>query len=230
MESKGTVLLVEDNKDLNDANTQALKLDGYSVLSAETIKEARELIGGAEPDVILLDVMLPDGDGFDFCEEIRNKTKAHIIFLTAKTAHEDMVRGLKGGGDNYITKPFHSEEMLVKVGAAIRRRELDKIPPDTHQTGNITLEIIAGRAIINSVDLMLTKQEFSLLLALARNEGKAMSVDELYQKAWGQPMCGEKRALQKRVSELKNKLQGGKCSHAINTVYGTGYCFEKIES
>lgn len=127
MEHKGTVLLVEDNAELNANNTRALHMLSYDAHSALTLAEARNWLAKREPDVILLDVMLPDGDGIDFCAEIRGAplhTAAHILFLTAKSDHADRVRGLADGGDDYITKPFHPEELLARVEAAMRRRSM----------------------------------------------------------------------------------------------------------
>ena len=222
---QNTVLLVEDNKDLNDANTQALQMRGYTVFSAETLAEARARLTQTQPDVILLDVMLPDGNGFDFCEEIRGRTKAYILFLTAKTSHEDMVRGLSGGGDNYITKPFHAEEMIVKVDAAIRRMALDKTPVKTLAVGNLTLDFIAGQAFVGGAEMILTQREFSLLLVFVRNAGETINTEDLYRNAWGAPMLGDKKALQRRVSDLKSKLNQSQCSHEIIAVYGVGYQF-----
>ena len=129
MDAKGTVLLVEDNAELNANNTRALKMLDYEVHPALTLAGARNWLGNNEADVILLDVMLPDGDGIDFCAEIRGlpiQTAAHILFLTAKTEHADRVRGLAGGGDDYITKPFHPEELLARVEAAMRRRNMSR--------------------------------------------------------------------------------------------------------
>ena len=124
-----------------------------------------------------MDVILPDGSGFDFCEEIRNKTKAYILFLTAKATNEDVVRGMAGGGDAYITKPFHPEEMLVKVDAAIRRMDIDKSPVKNLSLGSL-----------NSVFI-------------------------------------NDKTLRKHISEMRYKLDAGKCSHTVTTVYGKGYCF-----
>ena len=225
MESRGTVLLIEDNKCLNDANTQALQMRGYTVFSAENLAQARERLAQIEPDVILLDVMLPDGSGVDFCEEIRGGTKAYILFLTAKSAHEDMVRGMTSGGDAYITKPFHAEEMLVKVDAAIRRAALEKAPVKTLSVGNLTLDVIAGHAFVDGKEMLITQKELSLLIVFVQNAGKTIGIEELYKTAWGAPMLGDKKALQKRVSDLKNKLIQSGCSHAVNTAYGVGYQF-----
>lgn len=137
MDNKDTVLLVEDNVELNANNARALKMLGYEVYPALTLAEARVWLDRNEPDVILLDVMLPDGDGIGFCAEIRGaplRTAAHILFLTAKTGHADRVRGLADGGDDYITKPFHPEELLARVEAAMRRRNMRPIIKDGAQS------------------------------------------------------------------------------------------------
>ena len=223
---KGTVLLIEDNKGLNDANAQALKLRGYNVLTAENLAQAREKLREGSPDVILLDVMLPDGSGFDFCEEIRNKTKAYILFLTAKATHEDLVRGMTGGGDAYITKPFHPEEMLVKVDAALRRRDIEKSPVKKLSLGSLTMDIVSGQAFVNGVDLLLTKKEFSLLLVFAQNEGVILSAEHLFKQVWNLSVFVNDKTLRKHISELRYKLDAGHCGHTVTTVYGKGYCFK----
>ena len=225
MENKGTVLLVEDNKGLNDANSQALKLRGYSVLSAENLAEAREMLIQSSPDAILLDVMLPDGSGFDFCEEIRDKTNAYILFLTAKTAHEDMVRGMTGGGDAYITKPFHPEEMLVKVDAALRRRYIENASVKTLIFGSLTLDIVSGLAYVDGVDLLLTKKEFSLLLVFAQNKGVTLGAEYLFKEVWNLSFVYDK-TLRKHISALRNKLAAVNCGYDVATVYGKGYRFD----
>jgi len=124
MTPKGTVLLVEDNTELNNNNSRSLKLLGYDVFAALTLSAARACLHRVEPDIILLDVLLPDGDGIDFCAEIRGATGAHILFLTSRTEHGDILRGLAVGGDDYITKPFSSEELFARVEAAMRRRNM----------------------------------------------------------------------------------------------------------
>ncbi|SHN64435.1 response regulator [Desulfovibrio litoralis] len=137
MDAKGMVLLVEDNAELNANNTRALKMLEYEVHPALTLAEARSWLATNEADVILLDVMLPDGDGIDFCTEIRGEplcTTAHILFLTAKTGHEDRVRALADGGDDYITKPFHPEELLARVQAAMRRRNMQRTKDEQQHT------------------------------------------------------------------------------------------------
>lgn len=207
MEHKGTVLLVEDNEALNIANSRALRLRGYEVDSALTLAEARKQLSRIRPDIILLDVMLPDGDGMAFCKEIRSDTTAHILFLTAKTEHEDMVRGLCGGGDDYITKPFHPEELLARIDAVMRRRGMENTPVQVLETGELRLEVAASRATWRGEDLELTPKEFLLLYYLAQNKGSAIDKSSLYEKAWKQPMLGNSNALRQHIYRLKYKLE-----------------------
>lgn len=227
MEDK-TILLVEDNEELNEINRRALVLKGYSVLSAKTLGEAREYLSDYSPDVILLDVMLPDGDGIDFCKEIRDKTDAHILFLTSRVEHEDRVRGLETGGDDYITKPYHPEEMISRVAAAIRRREMSKTTPKDYAIGSLTLDIVAGMAYVNGNNLRLSTKEFALLYLLSQNEGKTLTSEYLYETVWKLFLNNDVRPLRTQISELRRKMANANCEYTINAVYGKGYCFERI--
>ncbi len=128
MKYKGKVLLVEDNKELNTGSARALTMMGYEAYQALTLAEAREHLAKIEPDIILLDVMLPDGDGMDFCAEIRDTTRAHILYLTGKADRADIVDGLAKGGDDYITKPFNPDELFARIDAAMRRRSMTAAP------------------------------------------------------------------------------------------------------
>lgn len=229
MLSNGIVLVVEDSEKLNTANARALKMRGYDVHTALTLAEARENLSQAEPDIILLDVMLPDGDGFEFCEEIKGKTQARVIFLTAKTDVEDRVHGLEIGGDDYIVKPFHPREMLARVDAAMRRQR-EKISVKKIEKGNLSLDIVASRAYASGTDLLLTPKEFALLHLLIKNEGKLMSAETLYKEVWGQDMGGDDRTLRPHVSKLRDKMEANKCNYTVNMVYGKGYCFENTQS
>jgi DNA-binding response OmpR family regulator len=222
---KGIVLLVEDNRDLNRSNRRLLTLRGYAVHAVLTLADAREHLTRMEPDIILLDVMLPDGDGFDFCDEIRSKTSAHILFLTSKTEHADRIRGLVSGGDDYIVKPYHHEELLARVEAALRRRRMDKHLAQLLTKGALTLDIVANQAFIDDTDLLLTQKEFSLLLVLVQNEGTTLDMDSLYEKVWGRPMLGDKNTLQVTISKLRRKI--GPAGFDITASRNKGYLFER---
>ena len=223
MSNSGLILLVEDNADLNESNSRVLTRRGYEVQSALTLAEARLKLTEAEPDIILLDVELPDGNGMDFCEEIRDKTAAHILFLTSKIEHENMVLGLKFGGDDYITKPFHLDELLARIDAAMRRRMIDKKPVQVITKGTLMLDIMATQAFIGGEDLALTPKEFSLLLLLVQNEGNILSAEFVYESVWNAPLIGNKSAMQTAVSKLRQKLEPS--DYRIDFLRGNGYIF-----
>jgi len=225
MSNNGLILLVEDNADLNESNSRVLTRRGYEVQSALTLAEARAQLAEIEPDIILLDVELPDGNGIEFCEEIRDKTAAHILFLTSKTEHENMVLGLKFGGDDYITKPFHLDELLARIDAAMRRRMIDKKPVQMITKGTLTLDIMATQAFIGGEDLALTPKEFSLLLLLVQNEGKVLSAEFVYEKTWNQPLNGDKNSLKSIFSRLRPKIEPA--GYIIQSLRGQGYMFVK---
>ncbi len=226
-----TVLLVEDNEKLNEINRRALESEGCTVLTALTLACARAHLKSCRPGVILLDVMLPDGDGIDFCREIRSGTDAHILFLTSRLEHADRIRGLDTGGDDYITKPYKLDEMLSRVRAVLRRRSMDKSPAQILEKGSLTLDMAASQAFIGGVNLELTPKEFSLLFLLLRHYGEALNKTLLYEEVWKQPLAGDGRTLWQHMSRLKRKLEAASDSAlTVFTVRGEGYSLEMIEA
>jgi DNA-binding response OmpR family regulator len=221
---KRTVLLVEDNEALNEGNRRALQAAGYDVAAARTLKEARECLSRGEPDVILLDILLPDGNGMDFCREIRPSTIAHIIFLTSRKEHEDQLLGMSLGGDAYITKPFKLDVMLARVSSAMRRREMTQTPPRTLALGDLVLDLLSDRAFLKEKDLMLTPKEFSLLYYFLQRINETVSAQLLYGHVWGQPMGEDASAIRKTVSRLRNKLKSS--GYTVAVYRGDGYRFE----
>ncbi len=230
MNNRQSVLLVEDNAKLSESNRRALELQGYSVLTALTLKRAREHLKNNDPDVILLDVNLPDGDGIFFCREIYGSITSHIIFLTAKTEQQDRIKGLQYGGDDYITKPYKLAELLARVGAAMRRRQADakKLPAQIITYGPLSLNIVAGKAYVNGEDLLLTPKEFSLLLILAGNDGKTFSAEELYEDVWKQEMADDTHAIKNAIYRLRKKLDARGDSFHISVTRGEGYSFTAV--
>jgi len=206
MNSSAVILLIEDDIDLNTANRRALELKQYTTLTAHNLAQAREHLNNREPDIILLDVMLPDGDGFDFCQEIRGETDAYIIFLTAKSEHESMLHGLGVGGDDYIRKPFHVGEMLARVESSLRRRKII-LQSAAHNSTTLVLEMSKLSATLDGEDLDLTQKEFEVLVLLAKNKNKTLSGETIYKQAWRQPLIDDTRALQVIISKLRKKIQ-----------------------
>jgi DNA-binding response OmpR family regulator len=219
------ILLVEDNAKLNEINRRALEKEGYNVLTALTLTAASEHLSRTCPDIILLDVALPDGNGIDFCDEIREKTNAHILFLTSRREHGEKLKGLAVGGDDYITKPFKLDELVQRVKVAMRRREMDKEPPRTLSFGSLTMDIITDRAYYNGTDLNLQPKEFTLLRLFAENENRLLDADYIYQTLWNQPMINNKNAIQKAVSRLRKKIEH--TGHDIDTARDKGYIYRK---
>lgn len=219
-----TVLLVEDNKELNEINKRALEMEGYTVYTAFTVLEARKWLAQISPQVILLDAALPDGNGMEFCGEIRDFVDSHILFLTSRTEHEDKLRGFGMGADDYITKPYKLDELIARVGAAMRRRRMGAKAPmaDVLMRGALTLNVIAQQAFFEGKDLLLTQKEFALLLTLFRSN--VVSKEKLYEDIWQQPFLGDGAALWKHISRLNKKLfEGGGERIAVYARRGEGY-------
>jgi DNA-binding response OmpR family regulator len=225
-QNRTTVLLVEDNEKLNESNRRALELKGYHVLAALTLHEAREHLKNCDPDIILLDVMLPDGDGIDFCGEIHEIITSHIIFLTAKTEQEDKIRGLDYGGDDYITKPFKLDEMLSRVGAAVRRRgKTPKIHESvTVDAGRLSLNIVSLRAYWQGGDLNLHPKDFLMLKHLMQYRELYFSTEDLYREIWDMDAV-DVRVVKQSVYRLRKVFTENGISCSIGYRRGQGYRF-----
>ena len=221
-----TILLVEDDGHIMRINSNVLSKAGYRVLQAATLSEAETALKIKKPDLIVLDVMLPDGNGVDWCRAVRGGGKEPpILFLSANNANADILDGLKSGGDDYLTKPYDLDILLARCEIL-----LDKATrvPQTVKKGNLRLELPSQQAYLRGEDINLSSKEFALLLHFIQNEGMTLTTEAVYEKVWGQPMGADNRAVQRRISELRGKLIEGGCDHTINVVYGKGYCFEKI--
>ena len=229
-ERKPLILIVEDDRSLNTINRRALESEGYAIVSAYSAAEARELLS-QNPDLLLLDVKLPDGSGFDLCREIRETTNAHIIFLTSVTESSGELEGLRAGGNDYLRKPYGIELLRERVKTALRGRGLmgaNTAPPQTVVKGRLTLDTVARRAMVDGKDVNLRPMEYGLLLFLIRNEGQAMNAETIYEKVWGQPMGEDRNAIQVAVARLRKKLEN--TGYSINSAYGRGYAFEPAKN
>ena len=209
MNEKGTILLVEDDKNIQRINRRILEREGFMVLCASTLKETQELLREHTPDALVLDIMLPDGNGLAFCEKIRPATSAPVLFLTALDEKSEIIEGLVAGGNDYITKPYDVDEFVARVNAQLRRARMNRRDAEQAEVlarGPLSLDTVALRAFLDGKDMRLTAREFSVLLFLLRNEGRILSADEIYEGVWKQPMSGNAGALWKCMSRLKNKL------------------------
>lgn len=219
--------MVEDDPDILWTNKSMFVSQGYAVVTAESLLEARVRLDETPPDVIVLDVMLPDGNGLDFIPEIRKITTAPILMLTALSEKDNRLAGLLAGGDDYISKPYDIDELCAKVAAFLRRDEMlsQKPPADTFMHGPITLDIMANQAYINGESMELSVKEFSLLHFFVKNEGKILTKEALYEAIWKQELCGDDRAVRIAVSRLRKKLETSNCEYDILGARSEGYVF-----
>ena len=211
---KELILLVEDNEKISAGNKQMLIRHGYAVETALTLEEARAFVKNRMPDMIVLDIMLPDGSGLDFMEELRRTSDIPILLLTGLTTPEDVVRGLSRGGDDYLSKPYDFSVLLARIKALLRRANHVS---NTLTKGDLHLDISSSSAFIDGKDLLLTKKEFTLLLLLLRNEGVVLSGEYIYETVWKQTAVGG-HTLKTTMSRLRKKLS------MLSTKFEIEYC------
>lgn len=230
-EIRRTVLVVEDDDSLQDVLTYNLTRKGYQVLQAFDGDAALQLARDRNPDLIVLDIMLPGLDGLEVCRIVRREMTTPILILTARDQELDKVGGLELGADDYMTKPFSIRELVARVGALIRRREMDVGPPQSEKNisvGAIALNLEARTAHISGSPLDLRPKEYDLLAFLAGNPGRAYSRNELLDEVWGRDYFGDPRTVDVHVRWLREKIEAepGSPRHII-TIRGTGYRFEE---
>lgn len=232
MNRTGIILLVEDDKNIQRINRRILEREGFQVLCAGTLSEARELLQTHTPDVLVLDIMLPDGSGLSFCEKVRPTTSAPVLFLTALDEKSEIIEGLVAGGNDYITKPYDVDEFVARVKAQLRfveitRREMEQTKILKREP--LVLDTVALRAFLNGQDMLLTAREFSVLLYLLRHEGSTLPAAKIYEEIWKQPMSGNSSALWKCMSRLKNKLAVSNGKVSLMNFRNEGYLLEIVE-
>ena len=209
MEDKSVILLVEDNEDIQKANHDFLELNGYTTPTAATLEEAWIIIRSNHIDIIILDIMLPDGSGFQFCEELREVSDIPVLFLTALGEKNNLIKGLSLGGDDYLVKPYDLYEMLARIEALLRRAKRHNGGSPEHRRltlGSLTLDFASQRAYIGDTDLLLKTKEFLLLRALAERTGMYATSEELYTLVWSAYKPSDDRALWVHVSGIRKKL------------------------
>lgn len=229
---KPVILMVEDELDVLRINARILQRHGYEVLTAASCAEAYGLLDQGTPDLLILDIMLPDGTGGEICEHFRRSSDHPVIFLTGKNQVEDKIDGLEKGGDYYITKPYHMDELLAITGRLVRRHlQLQKKQKELTvlTKGLLELDIPKARASVNGVDAGLTAKEFALLLVLVQNEGREISPDELYERVWGMPSVEDVRTIRTHMKNLRRKINADDAEdYDIVSAYGKGYTFTTI--
>ncbi len=199
------LLLIEDDGDTLEINREYFAGKGYEAVCAATLTKARFLLEEHAPDLILLDVMMPDGSGFDFCAELRQKTNAPIIFLTCRDENENVVKGLLQGGDDYVTKPYDLNILSARVAAQLRRAGI--LTAGKIELAPLTVDFLSGEATLAGERIPLTQKELQLLGCFALFAGRRLSLEEIYRRAWGEMFPGASGTIKSHVANLRKKLK-----------------------
>lgn len=220
------ILIVEDDKSINDILFHTLKSEGYTPYSAFSLKDARDYLNINLPDLILLDLNLPDGDGFQLCKEINLNNSIPIIILTAKSDIVDKVLGLELGADDYITKPFHIKEVISRIRAIFRRIEKTTNGSNSNFTNiNENIKInFKNRTVLKNNDLIQLKpKEYELLEFFVQNRNKVFSREQLIDNVWEFSYDGDLRTVDIHIRRLRSKLDTKGTPSIIETVFSVGY-------
>jgi len=223
------ILVVDDEQAVLDLLVYNLRKAHYEVQTALNGRMALELARLAEPDLILLDVMLPEMDGLDVCRELRRTSKVPIIFITARGEEIDRVVGLELGADDYVCKPFSMRELMARIKAVLRRNLPEEPPPIVAPfsgPGGLRLDLERREVRVGSTVLELTRLEFDLLYILLLNAGRVLSRERLLEQVWGYDFAGDTRAVDSAVKRLRAGLRtANPQADAIEAVRGVGYKF-----
>ncbi len=237
---KTTILTADDDPQLLRLIARNLEFEDYEVVTANDGKQALELIEAHAPDAILLDVMMPELDGFTLCQRVREFSSVPIILITARGQDQDKVRGLDFGADDYLTKPFSVEELLARVRAVLRRAQFASndhthIQHSKTTLGALTIDYAQRLVTMEGREVLLTPIEYRLLSYLAQNTGRVVTQDLLLEHVWGTDYVGESHMLQVNVNRLRRKVEPDPVHpRYILTRVGIGYLLsaspEKLEA
>jgi len=217
-----TVLVVEDESSIASFVALYLKNAGYRVQTAGTGQDALDTLSRERPDLIVLDLMLPDIDGIEVCRRVRRGSDIPILMLTARDEDVDKIIGLEVGADDYLTKPFNPRELVARVKSILRRAVPERREPQERQLKHGLLEIDAGRreVHVDGKEVQLAPKEFDLLWELLDHRGLVLTRDQLLERVWGYTFAGDTRTVDVHVRQLRRKL--GDASPIV-TVWGVGY-------
>ena len=200
------ILLVEDDSDIMRINSTFLEKEGYTVHCADSVQTAAFMLEECIPDLVLLDVMLPDGDGMDFCRILRQKTQAPVIFLTARDENDDVVMGFRSGGDDYITKPYDLNVLKARIEAQLRRNAKQAPQHPRIELPELTIDLFAGSATLDGCECPLPQRELQILYMLASQLGSRISYREIYKNIYGCDVEDSKNTIRVNISRLKKHL------------------------
>lgn len=225
------ILVVDDDKNICELLKLYLEKDGYKVSVANDGQTAVKMQGTENPDLILLDIMLPKLDGWQVIREIRKNSNVPVIMLTAKGETYDKVLGLELGADDYITKPFETREVIARVKAVLRRADApsdNKIQKEV-RFENLSINVVNYEMIVNGIKIDTPPKELELIYHLASHPNRVYTRDQLLDEVWGFDYYGDSRTVDVHVKRLREKLEGVSDKWELKTVWSVGYKFETKE-
>jgi DNA-binding response OmpR family regulator len=225
-QARPRILLVEDEDSISDPFARALAREGFEPIVAKTAAEALKLAASMDPELVLLDLMLPDGDGRDVCRELRRRSDTPIIMLTARGTETDRIVGLELGADDYVVKPFSGPEVIARIRAVLRRSSREPEAHGKRVLGELEIDSEARRARLSDNELDLSRKEFDLLSVLADAPGRVLTRDFLMQRVWDENWFGPTKTLDVHIGTLRRKLGDDPSQpRFIHTVRGVGFRF-----
>lgn len=225
-----TILIIEDEKSIAELEQDYLEINGFQVDSALTGDRGLQMALTGDYDLILLDVMLPNVDGFEICKRVRSVKDIPIILVTAKKEEIDKVRGLGLGADDYLVKPFSPNEMVARVKAHLSRYErlMSRQKPESHELyiRGLTIDTSSRRVFVNNQEVVFTTKEFDVLSFLALHPNQVFSKDHLFERIWGFDSAGDVSTVTVHIRKIREKIEQDPSNPIyIETVWGAGYRF-----
>jgi len=219
------ILLVDDETTILETVENKLRKEGYTVFTAESAEEGMRLFKMVRPDLVVLDIMLPQRSGFDFCQAVRRNSSTPIVFLTARASEDDRVQGLEMGGDDYIVKPFSLAEVAARVKSVLRRTTADS-PNEVIEKGDLRIDPRTHEAWLSGSPVTLSPKEFALLHFLAKHNGQVFSRETLLDRVWGEDSFVSSRTVDVHIRWLRERIEA-EASKPVKlvTVRGVGYKF-----
>lgn len=221
-----TILIVDDEKDIVDMLKDYFQYNGYSVLTAGGGAEAVEK-AGKNPDLILLDINMPQMDGLEVCAQIRNFVACPILFLTARIEDSDKIKGFGIGGDDYIVKPFSLDELGARVSAHLRREQRQRTAHEVKFGPDLAIDYLARCLYVKGEALSLAKKEFDIIELLSQNAGQVFDKERIYERVWGYDSEGDSSVVAEHIRRIRMKLGRAGVDACVETVWGVGYKWAK---
>lgn len=216
------VLVIDDEEMIRTMLVKCLEAEGFLVYTAESAKKALELMS-VTPDIILLDINMPEMDGLELCQFIREHISCPIIFLTARVTEQDLINGLSVGGDDYITKPFSVDELLARISAHLRREERKNTVSNLKFNNELIIDYNSRTVFFGNEQLDFSNKEFEIIRFLSQNAGMVFDRETIYEKLWGYDGEGDSIVIKEHIRKIRNKLSSYTDKNYIETVWGVGY-------